>query len=54
MKVFYNQLKKLLGKTDADGNAEQVDMSNYIADLEKLKTQDIKSIVGKKFIVQVM
>lgn len=46
--ILTNQLKKLLGKTDADGNAEQVDMSNYIADLEKLKTQDIKSIVGKE------
>ena len=46
--IFTNQLQKLLGKTDADGNAEKVDMSNYIADLEKLKTQDIKSIIGKE------
>jgi hypothetical protein len=46
--IFTNQIQKLLGKTDADGNAEKVDMSNYIADLEKLKTQDIKSIIGKE------
>ena len=49
MKVFLLiNLRKILGKTDADGNAEKVDMSNYIADLEKLKTQDIKSIIGKE------
>lgn len=46
--ILTGQIKKLLGKTDSDGNAEKVDMSNYIADLEKLKTQDIKSIIGKE------
>jgi len=46
--ILTGQIQKLLGKTDSDGNAEQVDMSNYISDLEKLKTQDIKSIIGKE------
>lgn len=46
--ILTGQIQKLLGKTDSDGNAEKVDMSNYIADLEKLKTQDIKSIIGKE------
>ena len=44
--ILTDQMRNLLNKEDSDGNKEGVDLTNYLADLEKKKGTEISKIIG--------
>ena len=44
--ILTDQMRNLLNKEDSDGNKEGVDLTNYLADLDKKKGTEISKIIG--------
>ena len=44
--ILTDQMRNLLNKEDSDGTKEGVNMSNYLADLDKKKGTEISKIIG--------
>ena len=44
--ILTDQMRNLLNKEDSDGNKEGVDLTNYLADLDKKKGTEISQIIG--------
>ena len=44
--ILTDQMRKMLKKEKSDGTAEGVDLTNYLADLDKKKGTEIRKIIG--------